>query len=89
MYSSLPFDTFKQVWLAIEYYEARWLVELFFRWLKHLLGCQRLIICKSEGIGIKVYVALIAALILAGPTKGTVGKRAFNIICLYLGMGQR
>jgi hypothetical protein len=31
-----------------------------------------------------VYVALIAALILAGQTKGTVGKRAFNLICLYL-----
>jgi hypothetical protein len=65
-------------------YELRWSIELFFRWLKHLLGCQHLISCKSEGIGVQVYVALIAALILAGQTKGTVGKRAFNLICLYL-----
>ena len=40
--------------------------------------------CRSEGIGVQVYVALIAALILAGETGGTVGQRAFNLICLYL-----
>lgn len=65
-------------------YELRWSIELFFRWLKHLLGCQRLISHKSEGIGIQVYVALIAALLLAEQAGGTVGKRAFNLICLYL-----
>ena len=65
-------------------YELRWSIELFFRWLKHLLGCQQLISHKAEGIGIQVYVALIAALILAGQTGGTVGKRAFNLICMYL-----
>ena len=65
-------------------YELRWSIELFFRWLKHLLGCRRLISHKSEGIGIQVYVALIAALLLAGQTGGTVGRRAFNLICLYL-----
>ena len=34
LYTSLPVDTFAQAWLAIEYYEARWLVEEFHKALK-------------------------------------------------------
>jgi len=65
-------------------YELRWSIELFFRWLKHLLGCRRLISQKEEGITIQIYVALIAALILSGLTGGSVGKRAFDLICMHL-----
>ncbi len=34
LYTSLPVATFAQVWLVIEYYEARWLVEEFHKALK-------------------------------------------------------
>ncbi len=34
LYTSLPVDTFANVWLVIEYYEARWLVEEFHKALK-------------------------------------------------------
>lgn len=34
LYTSLPVDTFAKVWLVLEYYEARWLVEEFHKALK-------------------------------------------------------
>jgi hypothetical protein len=34
LYTSLPVDTFANVWLVIEYYEARWLVEEFHKAFK-------------------------------------------------------
>ena len=65
-------------------YTLRWSIELFFRWLKHLLGCRKLISFKSQGIAIQIYCALIACLLLAQITGGHVGRRAFNLVCLYL-----
>ena len=65
-------------------YTLRWSIELFFRWLKHLLGCRKLISFKSQGIAIQIYCALIACLLLAQITGGNVGRRAFNLVCLYL-----
>jgi len=65
-------------------YALRWSIELFFRFLKQLLGCRHLLSHKSEGIAIQIYCALIACLLLAQITGGNVGRRAFNLVCLYL-----
>jgi IS4 transposase len=65
-------------------YRLRWSIELFFRFFKHVLGCQRLLSTKSEGISIQVYCALIAALLMSLAAGQPVGKRGFNLICLYL-----
>ena len=65
-------------------YTLRWSIELFFRWLKHLLGCRKLISHKENGIAIQIYCALIACLLLAQITGSNVGRRAFNLVCLYL-----
>ena len=65
-------------------YSLRWTIELFFRWLKHLLGCRDLFSHKSEGVTIQIYCALIASLLLAQMTGTSVGRRAFNLVCLYL-----
>ena len=65
-------------------YELRWSIELFFRFLKHLLGCGHLLSHKDEGVAIQVYCALIACLLLAQVTGGNVGTRALNMIQLYL-----
>jgi IS4 transposase len=53
--------------------ELRWSIELFFRFLKQVLGCQRLLRNRSEGIATHIYRALIACLLctqvtLLGPT---------------------
>lgn len=42
-------------------YKLRWSIELFFRFLKHVLGCRHLLSHKSEGVAIQVYCALITA----------------------------
>jgi IS4 transposase len=65
-------------------YSLRWTIELFFRWLKHLLGCRHLLSEKSDGVTIRIYCALIASLLLAQITRMNVGRRAFNLVCLYL-----
>jgi hypothetical protein len=65
-------------------YELRWCIELFFRFLKQLLGCKRLFSTKEEGITIQVYCALIACLLLAHATGGPVRMQEYRLICLYL-----
>ena len=65
-------------------YRLRWSIELFFRFLKHVLGCRHLLSHKSEGVAIQVYCALIAALLMSQLTGQSVGKRGFELVCLYL-----
>lgn len=65
-------------------YELRWSIELFFRFFKHVLGCRHLLSHKPEGILIQVYCALIAALLMSLTLGDNVGRRGFELICLYL-----
>ncbi|HEX4607395.1 MAG TPA: transposase [Urbifossiella sp.] len=53
-------------------YPLRWSIELFFRFRKPVLGCNRRFSGKPEGVAIQVYVSLIAALPLARATGGRV-----------------
>lgn len=49
------------VWLV---YKSRWKVELFFRWIKCILGCRHWLAESANGCAIQLYLALIAALLL-------------------------
>lgn len=49
------------IWLL---YKERWKVELFFRWIKCILGCRHWLAESPEGVAIQMYLALIAALLL-------------------------
>ena len=64
-------------------YRTRWLIELFFRFLKHVLGCREMISLKEEGIAIQIYCALIAALLMTLAAGRSVGRRGFELICLF------
>ena len=64
-------------------YRTRWLIELFFRFFKHVLGCRELISLKEEGIAIQIYCALIAALLMTLAAGHSVGRRGFELICLF------
>lgn len=64
-------------------YRMRWMIELFFRFFKHILGCKELISLKEEGIAIQVYCALIASLLITLAAGQSVGRRGFELICLY------
>ena len=66
-------------------YQHRWLIELFFRWLKCVLACRHLLSRTANGLEIQMYCALIACLLvqLAGgamrPQQWT-----YKLLCLYL-----
>jgi hypothetical protein len=46
-------------------YRFRWTVELFFRWLKCILGCRHLLAISREGVTIQVYLAILASLLIS------------------------
>ena len=57
-------------------YRYRWAVELFFRWVKGVLGCRHLLSQTAHGVRMQVSVALIASLLISlwggrAPTKRT------------------
>ena len=47
-------------------YRYRWQIELFFKWMKSILGNRHLMAESPEGVAIQTYCALIAALVLGG-----------------------
>jgi hypothetical protein len=65
-------------------YRYRWQIELFFKWLKSILGCRHLLAESPAGVAIQIYSALIAALMLQAFTGKRPGKRAMELIRMYL-----
>jgi len=65
-------------------YRMRWSIELFFRFLKHVLGCRSLVSEKPQGIAIQMYCALIAALLLSQLTERSLGKQGLRLVSLSL-----
>lgn len=67
----------------VRLYEYRWQVELFFRFLKQVLKCDKLLSAKTAGVQIQLYCAIIASLLLALATGGSLTRRQFEMVCLY------
>lgn len=67
--------------LAFRY---RWAVELFFRWLKCVMGCRHLISQSENGVRIQVYVAMIANLLISLWVGRPPTKRTYEMLCFYL-----
>ena len=70
--------------LIAEAYRLKWLIELFFRMFKQLLGCRHLLSTKQNGVEIQTYMAIIACLLILIHTGRAPTKRTFEMICLYL-----
>ena len=70
--------------LISEAYRLRWLIELFFRMFKQLLGCRHLLSTKQNGVEIQTYMAIIACLLILIHTGRAPTKRTFEMICLYM-----
>jgi hypothetical protein len=64
-------------------YKFRWAVELFFRWLKCILGCRHLVFQSPRGVALQVYVALIASVLVSLWTGHKPTKRTFEMLCFY------
>jgi hypothetical protein len=64
-------------------YQRRWLIEIFFRFLKHILGCRHLLSTDPVGVEIQAYCAIIACLLIALWTGKQPTKRTYEMICFY------
>jgi IS4 transposase len=70
--------------IIADIYRHRWAIELFFRFLKHVLGCRHLLSTDPVGIQIQAYCAIIACLLISLWTGGRPTLRSYEMICLYL-----
>ncbi len=58
-------------------------IELFFRWLKCILGCRHLLTENQAGVTIQVYLAIIASLLIGLWTGAKPSKRTYEMLCHY------
>jgi hypothetical protein len=65
-------------------YEYRWTIEVFFRFLKQVLGCRHLLSARREGVEIQVYAAVICCLLLNTLTGRKPAKWTVTLMALYL-----
>jgi hypothetical protein len=64
-------------------YRFRWTVELFFRWLKCVLGCKQLLTTSENGVALQIYTALIASLLIVLWTGRKPTKRTWEMLQFY------
>jgi hypothetical protein len=65
-------------------YRYRWTVELFFRWLKCILGARHLISQSRNGVTLQMYAALIVSLLIVLRAGRKPTKRTYETIQFYL-----
>lgn len=71
--------------VIVQLYRFRWLIELFFRWLKCVLSCRHLVSRNERGIQIQMYCALIACLMIQLATGSDLKPTqwTYKLLCLY------
>jgi hypothetical protein len=70
----------ESVWLL---YKKRWQIELFFRWIKCVLGCGHWLAESPAGVTLQIYLALIAALLLQLFTGQKPNRRLMELLQLH------
>jgi hypothetical protein len=68
-------------------YRYRWQVELFFHWLKCVLGCRHLLSTSKNGVEVQVYLALIASLLIAIWVERKPTKRTYEMLNIAVFVG--
>ena len=81
--TTLPAADFPPEMIAY-YYKQRWQVELFFRWLKCILGCRQWLAESEPGVALQVYLALIAAQLMVLYRGERPNQRQMEMIQFYL-----
>jgi hypothetical protein len=69
--------------IIADIYRHRWLIEMFFRFFKHILGCRHLLSHDPVGIQIQAYCAIIACLLISLYTGRKPTLRTFEMVCHY------
>lgn len=70
--------------LVVMLYRKRWQIELFFRWIKCLLGCRHWLAESREGATTQLYLTLIAAVLLQLHTGRRPTRRMLELFQFYL-----
>ncbi len=65
-------------------YRYRWAVELFFRWVKCVLGCRHVLSQGINGVRLQVYAALMARLVSSLWVGRAPTKRTDEMLCFSL-----
>lgn len=69
--------------LVSQIYRCRWQIELFFKWIKCVLGCRHWLAESQAGVTTQVYCALIASVLLVLWTGSRPTKRQWEALQLY------
>ena len=69
--------------IIADIFRHRWLVETFFYFFKHILGCRHLLSHDPVGIEIQTYCAIIACLLISLSTGRKPTLRTYEMICYY------
>jgi len=64
-------------------YRYRWQIELFFKWIKCVLGCRHWMAESIQGMTLQIYCALIASVLLVLWTGRKPTKRQWEALQLY------
>jgi len=70
--------------ILADIYQHRWSVEIFFRFLKGMLGCRHLLSHDPNGIQIQIYIAIIACMLLSLWTSRKPTRRTYEMFHHYL-----
>lgn len=81
--SNLPLEQASAALIGL-IYRKRWDIELFFRWIKCILGCRHFFAESPEGVAIQLYLALIASLLFQYYSGRRPNKRMMELIQFYL-----
>lgn len=65
-------------------YRKRWQIELYFRWIKCVLGCGHWLAESPRGAAIQIYLALIASVLLQLYTGRRPNQRMMELVRFYL-----
>ena len=65
-------------------YRKRWQNELYFRWIKCVLGCGHWLAESPRGAAIQIYLALIASVLLQLYTGRRPNQRMMELVRFYL-----
>jgi hypothetical protein len=70
--------------LIAEMYRLRWIIEMFFRTFKQLLGCRHLFSDKHNGVEIQAYCAMIVCMLILIYTGEKPNRAMYQMVWYYL-----
>jgi IS4 transposase len=70
--------------LIAEMYRLRWVIEMFFRTFKQLLGCKHLFSDKHNGVEIQASFAMIVCMLILLYTGEKPNRAMYQMVWYYL-----